>query len=114
MSMRRENVTNFHNLDAEIDLVRAAKKLPPETTRETSQSPSSNRQSETPTLMKEDPPEPKQKYQLLSKLSSIEDIGSKILKTAPLSELLSVSSDLSTFIHDQTQKQRVPIEAPRG
>jgi hypothetical protein len=70
--------------------------------------------------MEDDPPEPKQKYQLLSKLSevkSIEDIGSKILETPvaiPLSELLSVSSDLSTFIHDQTRKRRVPVETPRA
>jgi phosphoserine phosphatase len=52
------------------------------------------------------PTEPKQKYQLLSKLNatkSIDDIGAKILDTPvalPLSEVLSVSGDLSTFIHE--------------
>ena len=82
--------------------------------------PSGTRESQTPMFMEDDPPEPKQKYQLLSKLSevkSIEDIGSKILETPvtiPLSELLSVSSDLSTFIHDQTRKRRVPVETPKA
>src|SRR5579859_2728443 len=62
----------------------------------------------------------KQKYQLLSKLSetlSVEDIGAKILEmpvALPLSELLSVSGDLSTFIHEQTRKRRVPVEQLRS
>src|SRR5579859_2772581 len=68
----------------------------------------------------EKPGEPKTKYQLLSKLSetlSVEDIGVKILDTPvalPLSELLSVSGDLSTFIHEQTRKRRVPVEQLRS
>src|SRR5579859_5824121 len=68
----------------------------------------------------EKPGEPKAKYQLLSKLSetlSVEDIGAKILDTPvalPLSELLSVSGDLSTFIHEQTRKRRVPVEQFRS
>src|SRR5579859_6144928 len=68
----------------------------------------------------ENPAEPKPKYQLLSKLNetlSVDDIGAKILDTLvalPLSELLSVSGDLSTFIHEQTRKRRVPVEQLRS
>src|SRR5579859_810575 len=68
----------------------------------------------------ENPVEPKPKYQLLSKLNetlSVDDIGAKILDTPvplPLSELLSVSGDLSSFIHEQTQKRCVPVEQSRS
>ena len=70
--------------------------------------------------MVENPAESKPKYQLLSKLNetlSIDDIRAKILDTPvalPLSELLSVSRDLSTFIHEQTWKRCIPVEQSRS
>jgi hypothetical protein len=56
------------------------------------------------------------KYRLASKLGetvSVSDVGDKIMDspiTLKMRELFAVSSDVSSFINDQTRKHRLPVE----
>ena len=58
------------------------------------------------------------KFRLASDLSqtvNTSQIGEKIMDTPvqlSMREILAVSSEVSSYLHDQTRKRRVPIDAP--